>query len=82
MTERRPHWDDDLIDAVNGAMENNAYHDEMVYAVIAAVEDWQDANGFSRAGALMHRDGLTPEQAADKLTRLTEDVGLYEDGAT
>ena len=40
MTERRPHWDDDLIEAVNDAMENNAYHDEMVYAVIAAVEDW------------------------------------------
>ena len=29
-----------LIEAVNDAMENNAYHDEMVYAVIAAVEDW------------------------------------------
>ena len=41
MTERRPHWDDDLIEAVNDAMENNAYHDEMVYAVIAAVEDRQ-----------------------------------------
>lgn len=40
MTERRPHWDDDLIEAVNDAMENNAYHDEMVYAVIVAVEDW------------------------------------------
>ena len=34
------HWDDDLIEAVNDAMENNAYHDEMVYAVIVAVEDW------------------------------------------
>ena len=81
--KRRPHWDDDLISAVIGATPPGTVtvtYD--VYAVIAAVEDWQDANGFSRAGALMHRDGLTPEQAADKLTRLTEDVGLYEDGAT
>ena len=29
--------------------------DEDIYAIIAAVEDWQDANGFSRAGTLMHR---------------------------
>ena len=40
--KRRPHWTDDLIEAVSDATENNAYHDEMVYAVIAAVEDWQE----------------------------------------
>ena len=47
MTERRPHWDDDLIEAVSSALEN-PFHDEMVYAIIAAVEDWQVANARDR----------------------------------
>ena len=48
MTKRRPHWDDDLVDAVireigvlrpsPPPLANTAY------AVIAAVEDWMDAN--------------------------------------
>ena len=90
MTERRAHWDIDLIEGVGrrlipryrsiGYCTDAERH--RIYALIEFIEDWQDANGFSRAGALMHRDGLTPEQAADKLTRLTEDMGLYEDGAT
>ena len=56
MTERRPHWDDDLIDAVFKALSYTYLAqgwaggiaidlDESVYPLIAAVEDWQDARG-------------------------------------
>jgi len=53
--KRRPHWDDDLIDAVFRAL-SHTYRaqgwtggiaidlDESVYPLIAAVEDWMDAN--------------------------------------
>jgi len=51
---RRPHWDDELIESL--PIPGHSYlEDEDIYAIIAAVEDWQDANGFSRAGTLMHR---------------------------
>ena len=54
MSERRPHWDDELIESL--PIPGHSYlEDEDIYAIIAAVEDWQDANGFSRAGTLMHR---------------------------
>ena len=39
MSERRPHWDDELFDAVIDGFRITPYDDE-VYAVIAAVEDW------------------------------------------
>lgn len=52
--KRRPHWDDELIESL--PIPGHSYlEDEDIYAIIAAVEDWQDANGFSRAGTLMHR---------------------------
>mgnify|MGYP000862309913 CR=1 FL=1 len=52
--KRRPHWDDALIESL--PIPGHSYlEDEDIYAIIAAVEDWQDANGFSRAGTLMHR---------------------------
>ncbi len=55
MTERRPHWDDDLIDAVFKALSYTYLAqgwaggiaidlDESVYPLIAAVEDWQAKN--------------------------------------
>lgn len=40
MSERRPHWDDDLIEAAFEACPQLAFERE-VYPVIAAVEDWQ-----------------------------------------
>ena len=44
MSERRPHWDDELIMAVGDAIENadSAFYPTfgMVASVIAAVEDW------------------------------------------
>ena len=39
MTERRPHWDDDLIEAVNDAMENNAYRASHRKACTSATSD-------------------------------------------
>ena len=51
MTERRPHWDDALIEAVKDNISGYCFdhvegplYDEDVYPVIAAVEDWMDAN--------------------------------------
>ncbi len=42
MSDRRPHWDAELLDAVGRSM--HAFYDRPdamhVYAVIAAVEDW------------------------------------------
>lgn len=58
MSERRPHWDDDLTDAVFRAL-SHTYRaqgwaggiaidlDESVYPLIAAVEDWQASSAFS-----------------------------------
>ena len=47
MTERRPHWDDALIEAVKDNISGYCFdhvegplYDEDVYPVIAAVEDW------------------------------------------
>ena len=51
--KRRPHWDDALIDAVTDHMYHcvdclsedagvDDWRERWAYAVIAAVEDWQD----------------------------------------
>jgi hypothetical protein len=45
MTERRPHWDQELEQAVSAVLFDcyeNGISEEQVYQVIAAVEDWQD----------------------------------------
>ena len=43
MTERRPHWDTELEQAVSAVLFDcyeNGISEEQVYQVIAAVEDW------------------------------------------
>ena len=52
---RRPHWDDDLIEAVKDAISGWCFdhvegplYDEDVYPVIAAAEDWHKAKRDSR----------------------------------
>lgn len=51
MTERRPHWDDDLIEAVKAASTKyGAGTVDSAYATIAAVEDWIDARGSAIDG--------------------------------
>ena len=52
VTERRPHWDDDLIKAVARAASGydeppGTAFTERIYNVIAAVEDWQRQRGPS-----------------------------------
>lgn len=43
MSERRPHWDDELIFAVMSAAGDGGHlFIDDIYAVIAAVEDWQE----------------------------------------
>lgn len=45
MSERRPHWDDDLIFAVIGAVEDPIEMTvEDAYSILASVEDWQKAH--------------------------------------
>jgi len=54
MTERRPHWDDDLITAVCSAaapeFEDGPYTlwltSQQVFRIIAAVEDWQSCQAM------------------------------------
>ena len=53
--KRRPHWTDDLIEAVKDAISGWCFdhvegplYDEDVYPVIAAVEDWHKAKRDSR----------------------------------
>jgi hypothetical protein len=58
MSERRPHWDDDLIRAVIDAGGKppppNQLSKDHAYRVIAAVEDWQDTRKVP-----LQRDGET-----------------------
>jgi hypothetical protein len=76
MTERRPHWDDELLFSVMSAAGDGGHlFIDDIYAVIAAVEDWQDANGFSRAGTLMHR--LIDAEAAIQRVRDWCERGHY-----
>ena len=49
MSEPRPHWDDDLLASVM----THCNDIEQCHAAIAAVEDWQDANGLGRIGQLL-----------------------------
>lgn len=53
MTERRPHWDDDLIESVFRIMDNYAAevwrrvvdHGTPTFDIITAVEDWHEEQG-------------------------------------
>ncbi len=40
MSERRPHWDDSLVESVIHAISDYFDYEYRAYAVIAAVEDW------------------------------------------
>ena len=61
MTERRPHWDDDLITAV---CATGSYSDgevdywmtsDQVYRIIAAVEDWEKETFNAATEVLVER---------------------------
>ena len=78
---RRPHWDDELIETVKNAIFRNCFdhvegplYDQDVFPVIAAVEDWQDANGFGRMGSLMRRL-IDAEAAVERVREACEPFG-------
>ena len=51
MSERRPHWDSELEQAVSAILFDcyeNGISEEQVYQAIAAVEDWHKAKRDSR----------------------------------
>lgn len=61
--ERRAHWSDDLIEAVrSGATFEGTstcrLHDHEVYAIIAAVEDWQRTKMVGAVDAASMMGGL------------------------
>lgn len=75
MTERRPHWDDELIFAVMSAAGDGGHlFIDDIHAVIAAVEDWQDANGFGRMGSLMRRL-IDAEAAVERVREACDPFG-------
>lgn len=59
VSERRPHWDADLIEAVADAVDYTLLAGRM-YNVIAVVEDWQAEHGINIVGTAI----------ADHVTRL------------
>ena len=74
MSERRPHWTDDLIEAVADVLEHDDYIYATTHAVIAAVEDWQDARGDAIDG-----NSLTEAVHQVALVREACDEALHED---
>lgn len=63
MSERRPHWDDDLIEAVREAVfqcvdrDSGGVFDDALPDVIAAVEDWQNKFTTGRYAITLGRIG-------------------------
>ena len=71
MSERRPHWDDALIDAVNGAVNRLKYPElwpnANLYAVIAAVEDWHEKFVMHGAFRVLAERAASAEADRDRL---------------
>lgn len=59
MSERRPHWDDDLLQAVYDAVfqrvdrDSGGVYEDVLPDVIAAVEDWQAQHEIVSAPAAL-----------------------------
>lgn len=93
MTDRRPHWDDDLEQKVTALLfdcYNNGISEEQVYQVIAAVEDWQEGEHLA---AMTELRGWTRtvSDAPWKVSPMSDDVWFiplrpgmtrWEDGST
>ena len=84
MTERRPHWDDDLVDGVGrrliplyrsiGYCTDAERH--RIYTLIEFVEDWQDRNQQARAMS------ITDNEAAIQRVRELCDDEFFNDTST
>ena len=66
-------------DYAAGVVRSETDHGTPTFDVIAVVEDWQDANGFSRAGAPMHR--LIEAEAAIEKARAVPPKDPYRPGS-
>jgi hypothetical protein len=72
MSERRPHWDDELIFAVMSAAGDGGHlFIDDIHAVIAAVEDWQDDNGLGRIGQLLGERQSAINESIELRERIT-----------
>ena len=71
MTERRPHWDDDLIEAVSCLVSVDIGDDCLVvadvYAIIAAVEDWHEKFVMHGAFRVLAERAASAEADRDRL---------------
>lgn len=71
MTERRPHWDDDLIEAVSVAVVRMLYPEVYpsadIHAVIAAVEDWHEKFVMHGAFRVLAERAASAEADRDRL---------------
>ena len=84
MTERRPHWDQELEQAVSAVLFDcyeNGISEEQVYQVIAAVEDWHEKfvmHGAFRVLAERAASAEAQVQRVRKVKRRTKNI--YKDG--
>ncbi len=69
--ERRPHWSDDLIDAVIRAESDAHDYEYRAMAAIAAVEDWHESKGWLLVG-MIHEQRDRAEEAEAQVQRARE----------
>ncbi len=68
MTERRPHWDDELIFAVMSAAGDGGHlFIDDIHAVIAAVEDWHEKFVMHGAFRVLAERAASAEADRDRL---------------
>ena len=70
MTERRPHWDDELEQSVSAILFDcyeNGVSEEQVYQVIAAVEDWHEKFVMHGAFRVLAERAASAEADRDRL---------------
>lgn len=70
MTERRPHWDQELEQAVSAVLFDcyeNGISEEQVYQVIAAVEDWHEKFVMHGAFRVLAERAASAEADRDRL---------------
>ena len=84
MTERRPHWSDDLIDAVRDAVDVEfddiwKLSEDSILAVIAAVEDWEK-DTFTAATAILAERIKKAEVAIQRVREQAGQDTVYPGG--
>jgi hypothetical protein len=74
-TQRRPHWDDDLVRTVADLIQHGEQgvmdYVHRAHIIIAAVEDWQDDNGLGRIGQLLGERQSAINESIELRERIT-----------